>query len=185
MPQRPLEARGPVATGVPRPHNAANRGITLRDALVADIGALVVLINAAYKPRDGKIFPYERTDPDDIAAGIDAAVKTIIVAEIDGIIAASVHLDITPPEAHFGPLATSVAHQGRGLAPALIAECERRARAAGCDVMRIGIIREVGLQPYYEALGYRYASETPGQELTWGQNTTRPFTLVHMEKALP
>ena len=99
-------------------------------------------------------------------------------------VAAAVRLELVTPDGHFGPLATAPQHQGRGLAPALINECELRARRAGCVTMHIGVIREVGMQPYYESLGYRYARETPGDELSWGLNTPQPFTLVHMEKDL-
>ena len=185
MPQRPLEARGPVAaTDAPRPQDPAIDGTTLRDATAADIEAIVALTNAAYKPRDGRIFPGDRTDAADVAGTINGDTSAFIVAEIDGTIAASVRLELALPDAHFGPLATSLDYQRRGLAPALIAECERRGREAGCTTMHIGVIREVGMQPYYETLGYQYASETAGHELPWGQNTTQPFTLVHMQKGL-
>lgn len=185
MPQRPLEARGPLATtDAPRPHEPASDGIVLRDATHADTQAIVALMNAAYKPRDGAIFPGDRTSQDDIEAAIDGATSAVIVADVAGTVVAAARFELAPPDAHFGPLATSLTHQRRGLAPALIAECERRARDGGCPAIGIGVIRQVGLQPYYEALGYAYAGEIPGDRLEWGANTTRPFTLVLMRKAL-
>ena len=156
----------------------------LRDATRADVDAIVALVNAAYKPRDGMVFPGERVERDEITAIVAGDESSMILALRDDTIVAAVRLDLAPPDAAFGLLATSVAHQGRGLAPALIAECERRAIEAGCIVMQIGIIDKVGLRPWYEALGYRYAGETPGHELSWGQDTLQPFTYVHMEKPL-
>jgi predicted N-acetyltransferase YhbS len=168
---------------MPEPHDAA-AGVVTRDAAMADVDAIVSLTNAAYKPRDGMVFPGDRVNRDEIAQIIDGDESVMIVAVVNGDVAASVRFDLTPPDAAFGLLATSVEHQGRGLAPALIAECERRAIEAGCGVMRIGIIDKVGLRPWYEALGYRYTGETPGHELSWGQDTLQPFAYVHMEKPL-
>jgi predicted N-acetyltransferase YhbS len=155
-----------------------------REATLADVAAITSLINAAYKPRDGMVFPGDRVTADEIAEIIAGEESVLVVLESNGTIAATARLDIDPPDAGFGLLATSVSHQGRGLAPALIAECERRAIASGCTAMRIGIIDKVGLRPYYEALGYRYTGETPGEELSWGQHTLEPFAYVAMEKPL-
>jgi predicted N-acetyltransferase YhbS len=157
----------------------------MRDATDDDIPVLVDLINAAYKPRDGHVFAGLRTDADEVRSAIESTGSRMLVAEVDGAIAACVRLVITSDETWFGLLATSVSHQGRGLAPMLIGECERRARDAGARVMGIGVIREVGLQGYYETLGYRYVRETPGDQLGWTSSPTlQPFTLVDMEKAL-
>jgi predicted N-acetyltransferase YhbS len=184
MPQRPLEARRPVGAGPPRPHVLPTSSVAVRDATSADTSRIVEITNSAYKPRDGKIFSGERTSSDEVQSALDTAGATVVVAEVGGVVAACVHLELAPPHAHFGPLATALTHQGRGLAPLLIAECERRARAAACAKMHIGIIREVGLQPYYEHLGYTKSGEIPGQQLPWGANTKQPFVLILMEKTL-
>lgn len=184
MPQRPIEARGPVGARSPSPHDAA-RGVVLRDASSDNVDAIVSVINAAYKPRDGMVFPGDRVGREEIAAIVDGDGESVMIVAVDGDeIAGTVRFDLTPPVASFGLLATAVGRQGGGIAPALVNECERRALDGGCGAMRIGIIDKVGLRPYYEALGYRYAGETAGRDLSWGQDTLQPFTYVEMEKKL-
>jgi predicted N-acetyltransferase YhbS len=168
---------------VPKPHVPA-ADASVREASPPDTVRIVDIINAAYKPRDGRIFAGPRTDVDEITGAMTAPSR-MLVAEIEGEVVACVRLVIGAGETWFGLLATSVDHQGRGLAPMLIADCERRAREAGAQTIGIGVIREVGLRPYYESLGYTVVRETPGSELPWAtQPTLQPFVLIDMEKQL-
>jgi predicted N-acetyltransferase YhbS len=175
MPQRSIQARDAVA----------GAAITVRPATPADVDALLAVINPAYKRADGHIFPHAtRVDREDLLGAI--ASGHLAVAEIDGAIAGSIEFDTSANPAHFGPLATAIEYQRRGVARALIAHAEAAAREAGGTVMRLEAIREVGWIPFYEALGYVAVRETPGDVWTDGSNwgAVRPWTMVEMEKRL-
>jgi predicted N-acetyltransferase YhbS len=180
MPQCPLEARRTVGAA----HRDADAGtraaVRIRDATADDVPALVELINAAYKPVDWWLFGQLRTDGEELRDALHDPDGRLIVAEIDGVLAGHLALWLRPDKAHFGLLATAVAQQGRGIAPLLIEEAERRARDAGYEELGLGCVRENGLPPYYESLGYRVASESTGQ--LW--DAKEEFTFVQMSKAL-
>jgi GNAT superfamily N-acetyltransferase len=184
MPQRPLEARGAVAADATA--DAGDAAVALRLATVDDIPALLDVINPAYRRVDGHIFPQgTRMDGNDARRAIETAGSRIVVAEVDGEIAGCIQV-VLAERAEFGPLATAIAHQRRGIASALIAHAEEVARDAGYRTMRLHAIEEVGWRSFYESLGYgvvdRVASDAiPGVE-TWG--AARPFTMLRMEKAL-
>jgi predicted N-acetyltransferase YhbS len=175
MPQRSIQARDAVA----------GAAITIRPATPADVDALLAVINPAYKRADGHIFPDgARVDRESLCEAIGAG--HVVVAVIDGAVAGSIEFDFSVEPAHFGPLATAVDYQRRGVARALIAHAEDAARAAGRTVMRLEAIREVGWTPFYEALGYVAVRETPGEVWTNGSNwgAARPWTMVEMDKRL-
>jgi GNAT superfamily N-acetyltransferase len=174
MPQRPLQARDAVASA------------TFRDATHDDVAALVAVINPAYKRADGHIFANPRCNEDDLRERLGGGESRLVVAELDGSVAGCAQFETGKDGAHFGLLATALEQQGRGVARALIAHLEREALAAGCATMRIEIIGEVGLQPYYESLGYRVTAITPGDEWPGGSewDALRPWTMVEMEKDL-
>ncbi len=180
MPQRPLEARRTVG-GAHRTADAALRdAMILRTATEADVPALVELINAAYQPVDWWLFGQYRTDAEELRDALHDPDGQLIVAEVDGILAGHLVLWLRPDEAHFGLLATDVGHEGRGIAPLLIAEAERCARGAGYANIGLGCIAENGLPAYYASLGYEVVSESRGQ--LW--DAKQEFTYVQMSKSL-
>ncbi len=170
MSQRPIQARDAVA-------------VAIRDATSADIDALVPMVNAAYRLSEGHVFPTtDRVDRTDAMKQIDG----IAVAETGGRLVGCIHITIDDDSAHFGMLATNVNMQGRGIASALIAHAENKARTAGCTAMRIETIREAGDVRFYERFGYCVTGETPGQ--TWNRGAdwgaAAPWYMVDMEKPL-
>lgn len=173
MPQRPIQERDAVA-------------LRFRDATEADVPALLAMINESYRVSERGLFAKERTSRDEVMQAM-AAGATIVVAETsDGAMAGSMHLELAE-HAHFGLLATATDAQGRGIGRALVDEGERRARERGYAEMRIECIGEVGLQAWYERLGYTVTSierEPLGsrRSLEWG--ATRGWSMVHMRKPL-
>jgi GNAT superfamily N-acetyltransferase len=144
------------------------------------------MMNPAYKRADGHIFPdAHRWSPDEARRAIEMPGSRVVVAEVDGVVAGCIQL-VLADRAEFGPLATGIDHQGRGIATRLIAHAERLGADAGFGVMRIFIIEEVGLRPFYESLGYGAVRAIPSQDIPdvadWG--AARPFTLLQMEKPL-
>lgn len=180
MPQRPLEARDPVA---PRGDGPPDAGVTIRPATPDDVPELVTLVNAAYRGSEGHIFPNtERIARTDAMQQLDGT----LVASIGGTIAGCVHAEFNGDTAHFGLLATDVALHGRGIASALIDHVERAAREAGCRDMRIEAVKEGGKVPFYERRGYRVVRETPGQDWNAGADwgAVSDWSMVEMEKRL-
>jgi N-acetylglutamate synthase-like GNAT family acetyltransferase len=163
----------------------AEAGIAIRCATADDVEALVALINDAYAISEQNVFPSTtRTGRRDITD----AIGDMLVAERDSRIAGCVQLETRGTEAHFGLLAVDATLQGAGIGTALIAHVEGLAREAGCNVMRIEVVKE-GVPdrlPYYEQRGYRVVRETPGQAWNNGEDwgAAIDWHMVDMEKAL-
>lgn len=157
--------------------------VAFRLATHADVATLVPMINEAYM-RESWLLPPPRTDIPSLHEDLDQAATSLIVAEVAGTIAGSIALHDRADYAYFGMLAVSTAHQGRGLAGMLIAEAERRARAARRTTMRCDCAKELGLAPFYQSLGYTITAEVPGQY--YGRNGVKkgPITRVDLVKDL-
>lgn len=173
MPQRPIQARDAVA-------------LRFRAATEGDVPALLAMVNESYRVSEHGLFAKERTSRDEVMQAMAAGATVVIAETEDGVMAGSMHLELGA-EAHFGLLATARALQGRGVGRALVDEAERQARERGYADMRIECIGEVGLQAWYERLGYtvtrieREPLASPRSE-EWG--ATRDWSMVHMRKPL-
>jgi predicted N-acetyltransferase YhbS len=170
--------------------------ITIRAATPDDVPALVEMVNAAYRASEGDVFPgTTRIQRTDAMKRLDGT----LVAIVDGALAACIRYETGEHDcsvsgradhdahvAHFGLLATSIAAQGRGIASELIEHVERIARAAGCNLVRIEVVKEGGKVPFYERRGYRVTAETDGQTWNGGQDwgAAGPWHMVDMEKTL-
>ena len=171
MPQRSIKARDALTP----------RSLAVREAHPDETPSIVGVINRAYKPRDWFIFEQLRTSIDGYPLELERRRSVGLVGELDGAIVAHVCLHIDPPEAEFGLLATAPEVQGRGIAATMIAECERRARAAGCRTMALDAVEEVGMRPYYESLGYTLVRR---EEHSSEWNAKVPWTHIFMSKVL-
>lgn len=154
--------------------------ITIRVATAPDVDVLVPLINHSYFIREGGLFTKPRTSAEDLIEALGADGSTIFVAEHEGAIAGCVRLTLRHVSGYFGMLAVAAVYQGRGLASMLIAHAELRTLAAGADTLHLECVQDLGMQPYYEALGYHEMKETPNMD--WGAR--RPWTLAEMTKKL-
>lgn len=186
MPQRPLEARDPVAARAKQPGEALRARVRFRRATAADVPGLVPVINDAYVPRDGWLFPGQvRTDDADLLDALRDPNADIMVAEVDRAIAASVHVAYSGTDAKFSMLATAPEMQGRGIARLLLEYIEREARERGCAEMHLTCIRDTGLPPFYQSAGYVVTQELaiPAGEGDFG-TAIQPWTKVRMKKEL-
>ncbi|MHB8376146.1 MAG: GNAT family N-acetyltransferase [Dehalococcoidia bacterium] len=152
----------------------------MRDSTDADISLLVEIVNAAYKPVDFWLFQQLRTSEEDFRHETRKPGAQSIVAELDAAVVAHVALWLEDGDAWIGLFATAPEAQGQGIATVLAEEAERRARTAGYRQLRLGCVRENGLQPYYESLGYRVEREEHGR--MW--DATQEWTHVYMVKEL-
>ncbi|MGI5400633.1 GNAT family N-acetyltransferase [Streptomyces sp. CA-135486] len=139
--------------------------LTYRDAVEADVPALVPLIESAYRGEasragwttEADILDGRRTDPEGVRAVITAPGSTLLVVERGGEMVACCQLEHRGEAAYFGMFAVRPERQGGGLGRRILAEAERTARERwGVREMHMTVIsvREE-LIAWYERRGYR------------------------------
>ena len=143
----------------------ASTGVTFRDATDAEVDALVVLIESAYRGDDSRagwtteadILEGQRTDPEGVLAVVKSPDSRLLVVERDGRVVACCQLEHRGDHAYFGMFAVSPQLQGGGLGKVIIAEAERAARESwGVGEMHMTVISvRNDLIAWYERRGYR------------------------------
>ncbi|MEU0642622.1 GNAT family N-acetyltransferase [Streptomyces umbrinus] len=149
--------------------DTAATGLTFRDATDADVDALVVLIESAYRgdssrtgwTTEADILEGQRTDPEGVRAVIKSSDSRLLTVEREGTVVACCQLEHRGDHAYFGMFAVSPTLQGAGLGKVIIAEAERFARETW-DVkemhMTVISVRD-DLIAWYERRGYRRTGE--------------------------
>lgn len=140
-----------------------------RTATAADIPAIVALVESAYRGDSGRrgwtteadLLDGRRTDAGAVGALVGRADSCILLAERDGRLLASCHLQQQGGAGYFGMFAVDPAQQGSGLGKAVLAEAERLARAQWqCRAMRMTVIEQrPELLAWYQRRGYRRTGE--------------------------
>ncbi|OON71783.1 GNAT family N-acetyltransferase [Streptomyces tsukubensis] len=144
---------------------AAPSALTFRDATDSDVGALVALVESAYRGESSRagwtteadLLEGRRTDPEGVRELISAPNGRLVAVERDGAVIACCQLQQRGEYAYFGMFAVRPDLQGAGLGKAIIAEAERSARQEwGASEMQMTVIdaRE-DLIAWYERRGYR------------------------------
>ncbi|MFD8197751.1 GNAT family N-acetyltransferase [Streptomyces wuyuanensis] len=139
--------------------------LSYRDATVADVPALVELIESAYRgdssragwTTEADLLDGQRTDPEGVRQVIGAAGSKLLVVRRDDRIVACCQLEHRGHAAYFGMFAVRPGLQGGGLGRQVIAEAERLVRETwGVTEMHMTVIsvREE-LIAWYERRGYR------------------------------
>ena len=130
--------------------------MTLRDANSADAGTLFRLTHAAFLEFAGDVPPPSalfETEPE-VQVELESGAFAIL-AEQDGKLAGAARYRIERDSLHFFRLAVSPSARRQGIAGALLAALEERARAAGCGRItchvRTQVTRNVEM---YEHRGY-------------------------------
>ncbi|MFH9227159.1 GNAT family N-acetyltransferase [Streptomyces lydicus] len=139
--------------------------LTFRTALDTDVPELVTLIESAYRgdasragwTTEADLLEGRRTDPDGVAAVVNADSGRLLIAERDGELIACCRLEHRGDHAYFGMFAVRPELQGGGLGKIIIAEAERTAvETWGAREMRMTVIRQrTELVAWYERRGYR------------------------------
>lgn len=139
--------------------------LTFRDAAEADVPALVVLIESAYRgdssragwTTEADILQGQRTDEQGVRDVIDAPASRLLTVERGGEIVACCQLEHRGDAAYFGMFAVRPGLQGGGLGKLIIAEAERTAKESwdvGEMHMTVISVRD-DLIAWYERRGYR------------------------------
>lgn len=143
--------------------------IAFRPAVVADIPAIVALVESAYRGESGlrgwttesHLLDGRRTNNEDVGAVIKRPNSCLLLAERDGKLIASCHVERQGKFGYFGMFAVDPAQQGGGLGKAVLAEAERLARERWhCRAMRMTVIEQRNeLIAWYERRGYLRTAE--------------------------
>ncbi|MBB6244725.1 N-acetyltransferase [Rhodanobacter sp. MP1X3] len=143
--------------------------IAFRTAVSADIPAIVALVESAYRGESGlrgwttesHLLDGRRTNNEDVGAVIKRPHSCLLLAERDGQLIASCHVERQGKFGYFGMFAVDPAQQGGGLGKAVLAEAERLARERWqCRAMRMTVIEQRNeLIAWYERRGYLRTAE--------------------------
>jgi GNAT superfamily N-acetyltransferase len=156
---------------------------TVRPATEADTGALIKVINAAYRVEAFFIRGDRITEPE-LRAKL--ALPTTAFLAIDGGpddgLAAAVYVEVRGERGYFGLLSVDPGAQGQGLGRVLVEAAEAYGRAAGCVAMEIDVVNlRTELPPFYAKFGY---VETGISPFPAPGKLTQPVHLVVMSKSL-
>ncbi|MFF8387123.1 GNAT family N-acetyltransferase [Streptomyces kanasensis] len=143
---------------------------TFRDAVEADVPALVALVESAYRgdasragwTTEADILDGQRTDPEGVRQVITAPGSRLVLTERGGELVACCQLEHRGDTAYFGMFAVRPGLQGGGLGRRVLGEAERLAREEwGAREMHMTVIsvREE-LIAWYERRGYRRTGRT-------------------------
>ncbi|MEZ5320046.1 MAG: GNAT family N-acetyltransferase [Vicinamibacterales bacterium] len=164
--------------------------MTLRDAVAADVPALVRLINRAYLV-EREFKAGDRTDASEVRALL-AAGTFIVAPDVapDAALAAvasdvalqgCAYVAVAGDRAKLALLSVDPDRQGRGIGGRLIAAVEARARDAGCREIAIQVVnRRRELFPFYEKRGYVARGTDPFED----PSLLAPCHFVRMAKPL-
>ena len=176
--------------------------LQFRAAAVADIDAIVSLVESAYRgdasrqgwTTEADFLGGRRTGADDVAACIARADSTMLLAEQDGVLLACAHIAIEhsdegPGVAYFGMFSVRPNRQGGGIGSQVLSEAERMVRDEWeLPVMRMTVIDiRDDLIPYYERRGYRRTGihkPFPYGDARFGIPTRDDLRFEILEKAL-
>lgn len=138
--------------------------IVFRDAVEADLDALVALVTSAYRgdasrvgwTTEADLLDGERIDREVLREDLLRPRSRVLLAERDGELLACAHVAELEGEGYFGMFAVRPALQGGGLGKAVLAEAERIAREAwGLRKLRMTVIDVRGeLLAWYQRRGY-------------------------------
>ena len=154
--------------------------ITTRWAESADVDNIARLVNAAFRV-ERFFIDADRTNPEKVRALLDKG-KFLLIEE-DGMLVASVYIELRGERGYFGLLAVDPTRQRAGLGSRLIDAAEEHCRAAGChfmDLTTVNLRKE--LPGYYRQRGYAENGTLPFPEDQYPPKM--PCHLVKMSKPL-
>lgn len=147
----------------------ARQSPTFRYAEDADVERVVALVESAYRGPSGErgwttesaLLDGQRTDARSVAELLQQPDCHVLLAEHDGRLLASCHVERQGDAAYFGMFAVDPELQAAGIGKRMLAEAERLARQEwACHDMRMTVIEQRDeLIAWYERRGYRRTGE--------------------------
>lgn len=138
--------------------------LRFRTATVADVPAIVPLVESAYRgdasrvgwTTEADLLDGQRTDPEDVRSCIERAQSVVLLAEQDGELLACANVAAEHGAGYFGMFAVRPGLQGGGIGKQVIAEAERIVRDEWqLAAMRMTVIDvRDELIAFYERRGY-------------------------------
>jgi len=139
--------------------------LTFRDATIADVPAVVALVESAYRgdvsrqgwTTEADLLGGRRTGPDDVLACITRSRSRIMLADDGDALMACAHVADDDGVGYFGMFSVRPGLQGGGIGKALLAEAERIVRDEWqLPTMQMTVIDvRDELIAFYERRGYR------------------------------
>ncbi|MFG3228535.1 GNAT family N-acetyltransferase [Kitasatospora sp. NPDC048194] len=136
-----------------------------RRATLADVPALVALVESAYRGEASKagwtteadLLDGQRTDPQSVTEAVEDADGVVLVAEQGGELVACCQLERRGDSAYFGMFSVRPTLQGGGIGRVVLAEAERVAREEwGVRLLEMKVVEQrADLIAWYERRGYR------------------------------
>lgn len=152
-----------------------------RTAGADDVGAIVALVNEAYRV-EAFFIRGPRTDEKEIAGLL--AVGGFLLADGPDGLEGCIYVEPRGTVGYFGLLSVAAVRQGRGLGRRLIAAAEAGLRSARCQIVEILVVNQrQELFPLYAALGYAEAGAAAFPESERAR-LIRPCHFVVMRKVL-
>ena len=135
----------------------------LRIATMADIDAIVALVNLAFRVEEVFVTG-DRTHTAEVREKMHTG-HFLLAQDFGGRLTGCVYVRATAPRSYFGMLAVHPDHEGHGLGRSLIDAAEARCLAAGCDVMEMSVVSVMEhLVAWYLRLGYEAYGTEPYAE---------------------
>ncbi len=138
---------------------------SFRDAVPADIPAIVALVESAYRgdvsrkgwTTEADLLDGQRVDPTGVADAIGKAGSRVLLAESGRRLLACCHIEKQGDACHFGMFAVDPVLQGVGVGKCMMVEAERVARVEfHCREMQMTVISiRDDLIVWYERRSYR------------------------------
>jgi ribosomal protein S18 acetylase RimI-like enzyme len=172
--------------------------LTFRRATLADVPAVVALVEAAYRgeasragwTHEADLLDGQRTDPEGVRGCIERPESLLLLAERGGELVACAHLAVEQGAGYFGMFSVRPGLQGAGIGKRVLAEAERIARdELGQERLRMTVIAQrAELIAYYERRGFaRTGAHEPfpyGDE-RFGVPRRDDLRFAVLEKVLP
>ena len=144
--------------------------LTFRPAVVADIEAVVLLVESAYRgdtsragwTTEADFLDGQRTDSEGVRGLIEAQDSILLLAERAGVLLACIHVQRLADAGYFGMFSVRPTLQGQGIGDSLLRAAEAIVRDQwhlSAMTMTVISIRPE-LIAYYERRGYRRTGET-------------------------
>jgi GNAT superfamily N-acetyltransferase len=154
--------------------------VQIRIAEIEDAEAIVLVINAAFRPAEGFVFDSDRIDLDAVRDLVNKG--TFLIADDHATLCGCVYVERRGDRSYLGLLSVDPQRQKTGLGAKLMAAAETHCAEAGSRHMDLQVVSlRTEMYGFYHRWGY---AETGTEPLPPGLNPKLPCHFVKMSKPL-